>query len=83
MTPHDPAGVRTRVIQCIDDYWRDYYMAPSLADLAYCAKVSKSTAYKVLDDLELAGLILPRDGGVARGIVPMWVKDAIDAENGV
>jgi hypothetical protein len=76
---YEPDATRARVIRFISEYWKTNHCSPVMRDIQVGAQV-KSTSHvaMILVRLERDGIIAPREGGLARDIVPMWVRDAID-----
>jgi len=68
---------RMEVLKYIDDYWKRNFISPSIREIGKEFEIgSTSTVFYILRDLEGGGHIeIIRD--VARGIVPMWLKDLI------
>lgn len=68
-----------RMVAVIDNYWQVNSLSPDMRELQDLTGLcSTSTVSYVLKRLRRKGYLLPMKKGMARAIVPMWVKDAIE-----
>lgn len=72
-----PKYDRLIVLKYIDQYWAANYISPSIREILERFEIgSLSTVHRILTDLEGGGHVkIVR--GAARGIIPVWIKNAI------
>lgn len=51
-----------QVLECIEQYWSEHGLPPSISDLARCMGVKKATTYEHLMALKKKGLLQHREG---------------------
>lgn len=68
-----------KVIKFVDTFWKEYFRPPSIREIGKaCGISSTSVVSYVLHRLTRDGKYFIYEN-VARGIVPVWVSDAIKA----
>ena len=74
---------RKNILEFINRYWHEHGNSPSIRDITNAGVGVKSTSTVDfhLGVMEQSGDILPRDAGLSRFIVPVWVKDKLSGDH--